>query len=328
MKDFAQWLDECMKIVGLTNEALASKIRVSKMTIYNWRSGKIQHPSSREKLLKCADVLELTPTQRAEFFKAAGHLPKKDEPPPQPIPVIGIPIIQPSQFFGRENILGQIYWAWDKTVPESITIIGPKRSGKTSLLNYLNNITQTTYLRPDQPKAWPDNWLPHKFKFALVDFQDANMSQPETLVKEILQQLKLEVPQTCDIACFSSIIKRELTKPTVILMDNIEIGIAALDTAFWQNMCSLGSHGKLSFVVTALKELEQCDKLSSFFNLFGHTLHLGALTESEARELLANSPKPFSPEEIERMLKESNCWPEPLQKLCDRRLQQLLLEKM
>ncbi|MEN8217188.1 MAG: hypothetical protein ABFS56_12640 [Pseudomonadota bacterium] len=112
-------------------------------------------------------------------------------------------------------------------------------------------------------------------------------------------------------------------------MDNIETGIAApaLETAFWQNMCSLGSHGKLSFVVTALKEPEPCDKLSSFFNLFGHTLHLEALTESEARELLANSPKPFSPEEIEWMLKESNCWPESLQKLCDRRLQLLLLEK-
>ncbi|HEW97475.1 MAG TPA: hypothetical protein ENF37_02360 [Beggiatoa sp.] len=84
--------------------------------------------------------------------------------------------------------MNQIYWAWHKTVPESIAIIGAERSGKTSLLNYLNRITQATQLRPDQPKGWPDDWLPSHFQVAFMDCLDANMSRPETLVADVLQQ--------------------------------------------------------------------------------------------------------------------------------------------
>ncbi len=326
IKEFAQQLKEYMKIVGLTDEELAEQLGVSKMTIYNWRKGNIRQPSC-DKTHKCAEVLKLSTKQRADFLRAAGFLKESAKPESSPIPVVSVPVIQPYQFFGRENVLRQIFWAWDKTVPESIMILGEKRSGKTSLINYLNNITQATYLRADQPKGWPENWLPRNFQFALVDFQDANMSQPETLVKDVLQQLELEVPQSCDMAYFSSILRQVSTKPTVMLMDNIEAGIAApaFSATFWQNLCSLGSYGKLSFVVTALKPPEDCEKMSPFFNLFGHTLHLGAWTESEARELLAHSPQPFSASEVDSMLKESGCMPEPLQKLCDRRLQALLL---
>ena len=168
----------------------------------------------------------------------------------------------------------------------------------------------------------------------LVDFQDANMCQTETLIKDVLQQLKLKVPTPCDLADFSSVLKK-LNQPTVILMDDIRAGIAApaLDTAFWLNLCALGNRGYLSFVVTASESLEKLvsdfGERAPFFNLFGHILQLGALTESEALDLLANSPKPFSPEEVAGMLKKSGCWAETLQMLCDVRLQQLSLnEKM
>jgi len=330
MNDFGKLLDKY--IVGMTDETLADRIGTSKVTIYNWRTGKIKRPS-RQKVLKCADVLKLTPKQRGDFLKAAGHSSANDEPLQLAIPVVGPPIIQPYQFFGRENILSQIYWAWNKTVPESIAIIGPNRSGKTSLLNYLNNITQATHLRPEQPKGWPNDWLPRSFKFALVDFHDANMHKPETLVTDVLRQLQFKIPQSCNIADFSSIIKQKVSHPTVILMDDIEAGLSAsaLDTTFWQNMRSLASHGKLSFVVTASEPPVQLahdgGKTSPFFNILGHTLQLEAFTENEARELLANSPKKFSQEDIDGMLKESGCWPESLQKLCDTRLQKMWLGK-
>jgi transcriptional regulator with XRE-family HTH domain len=326
MNDFAKLLDKYT--VGMTDEALAEKIGTSKVTIYNWRTGKVEQPS-RQKVLKCAEVLKLTPKQRADFLEAAGHSPTNDEPQQLAIPVVGPPIIQPYQFFGRENILSQIHWAWNKQVPESIAIIGPNRSGKTSVLNYLNNINHATHLRPEQPKGWPNNWLPRRFQFALVDFHDANMHKPETLVTDVLRQLQLKIPQSCNLADFSSIIKQKVSHPTVILMDDIEGGLSAstLDTTFWQNMRSLANHGSLSFIVTASESPVQLahdsGKMLPFFKIFGHTLQLEAFTENEARELLANSPKKFSAEDIDEMLKESGCWPEPLQKLCDTRLQQL-----
>jgi DNA-binding transcriptional regulator YiaG len=330
MTEFAELLDEYMRNAGLINEALAKQIGVNKMTVYNWRTGKNKNPPSREKILRCAQILKLAPKQRMVFFITAGILWEI----PELIPVIGNPVIKPCQFFGREELLRKIYLAWNKAVPESIAIIGPKRSGKTSVLHYLKNLKNlsfTDYLRSDQPKGWSDNWLPHHVQMAFIDFQDANMFQPTTLMKDVLRQFSLDIPASDELADFSNILKNELTKPGVILIDNLEIGleILALNDPFWWNMSWLGGYGKLSFVVTACKsplELAQDKgKPSSFFRLFGHNLALSAFTEKEARELLEHSPKPFSSEEIEWMLPESGCWPEPLQKLCNKRLQELSL---
>lgn len=325
MNTFAELLDEYMNKAGWADEALADQIGVSKMTVYNWRNGKVQRPV-RDKVLKCAEVLKLMPKQRAELLLAAGHLPETNQPLQAAVPVVGVPIVQPYQFFGRENVLSQIGRVWRKPVLESIVIIGSMRSGKTSLLNYLNKVVQATYLRSDQPKGWPEDWVPRNFRMALIDFQEANMCEAETLMSDVLQQLQLKVPQPCNLANFASVIKQRVNQPTVILMDELEIGLTApgLDAAFWRNLRALGNNGQLSFVVTASEPLtklaREFGEVMPFFRLFGHTLHLEALTEEEARELLAHSPQPLSAQEVEEMLDESGCWPEPLQMLCDERL--------
>jgi transcriptional regulator with XRE-family HTH domain len=330
MTQFTELFDEYMKIASLSDEALAGQVGVTKVAVHHWRTGKIKKSPSREKVFKCAEALELTPKQRMEFFRVAGILLET----PKFIPVVGNPVMKPYQFFGREKLLGQVYWAWKKVVPESIVIIGPPRSGKTSILNYLKNINHAEYYRPDQPKGWPDNWLPYHVQTAFVDFQDANMFQPETLMVDILQQLNLEAPSDCDLAKFSSLLKNALTKYVVILMDNIEIGLkmVALNEPFWWNMAALGRSERVSFVVTAsespLRLARDSGKPSPFFKLFAQILELGAFTEKEARELLDNSPQPFSSEEIESMLKDSEYWPSSLQKLCDMRLRDMRLQEL
>jgi hypothetical protein len=327
--NFALQLDGYMKKAGLSDETLADQMRIAKMTVYNWRTGKTISPV-RNNVLKCAEILKLTPKQRVDFLRAAGHVPDQAHLLPPLMPVVGVPVIHPCQFFGRTHVLNQIHCAWNKPVPESIAIIGPKRSGKTSLLNYLIHISGASQLRADQPKGWPDGWLPRGFQLVRVDFQEANMQQPETLMRDVLRQLNLNAPALCDQAGFSNVLK-QLSQPTVILMDDIEAGLVApaLDAEFWWNLRALSSQGVLSFVVMAAKLPIQWardyGKPSPFFNLFGHSFSIGAFTENEARELLAHSPEPLSSEEIEQMLLKSGCWPEALQKLCDARLQKLLL---
>jgi predicted nucleic acid-binding protein len=49
-------------------------------------------------------------------------------------------------------------------------------------------------------------------------------------------------------------------------------------------------------------------------------LSLAALTEAEARELIASSPMPFAAEDVEWILTQSKCWPLLLQILCRERL--------
>ncbi len=40
-------------------------------------------------------------------------------------------------------------------------------------------------------------------------------------------------------------------------------------------------------------------------NIFGHTIKLGSLSDAEARELVAGSPKPFNPADVEWILVQS-----------------------
>jgi hypothetical protein len=107
-------------------------------------------------------------------------------------------------------------------------------------------------------------------------------------------------------------------------MDEISAGLAAdeLDEDFWGGFRSLASHytdGKLAFVLTSphppVQLAQDLGKPSPFFNIF-HTLELGPLTDEEARGLIASSPKPFDPADVEWILEQTKGWPCLIQILC------------
>jgi hypothetical protein len=109
-------------------------------------------------------------------------------------------------------------------------------------------------------------------------------------------------------------------------MDEIGAGLASpeLDQQFWWSLRSLGSNytqGKLGFLLTAQATpallAHEYGKPSPFFNIFGHTINLGPLSDPEARELIASSPRPFRPADVEWVLEQSGRWPALLQILAD-----------
>ena len=57
-----------------------------------------------------------------------------------------------------------------------------------------------------------------------------------------------------------------------------------------------------------------------FFNIFGYTASLGALTQAEARTLIASAPQSFPAADVEWLLGTSGGWPLLLQILCRERL--------
>ena len=151
----------------------------------------------------------------------------------------------------------------------------------------------------------------------------------ERLLRYLLANLHITPPEPCDLANFLDAVSQHLHTPTIILLDEISAALDApeLDQQFWGSLRSLGSNltgGKLAFILTspelpALLADEQ-GKPSPFFNIFGHAFKLGPLTESEAHELIASSPQPFDPADIEWMLAQSGRWPCLLQILCHTRL--------
>lgn len=243
--------------------------------------------------------------------------------------VVGPPVTHPRQFFGREQELKRIFGLWERFPLQNVAVIGLHRSGKTSLLRYLANITTATptQLRPGQRTSWLSQ--PERYQWVFVDFQDARMCDRERLLRHLLRGLDMPVPDVCDLNSFIDIVSQHLQRPTLILMDEIGAGLASpeLDQRFWWSLRSLGSnftHGRLGFLLTAHKAPDMLahayDKPSPFFNIFGHTLKLGPLSDGEARELVDSSPQPFDPIDVEWILTQSGCWPALLQILCHTRL--------
>jgi len=243
--------------------------------------------------------------------------------------VVGPPITEPRQFFGREYLLKRIFDVWKCMLLQHIAVVGPKRSGKTSLLHYLSRIIDTPQekLRPQQR----NNWLLPGYQWVFVDFQDPRMSDEETLLRYLLMKLDLPVEEPCDFVAFMEIIEEYLQIPSLILFDEINVGLNShLDETFWWGMRSLGSHhntGKIGFLISAQQSPEELaidhSEPSPFFNIFGHVFNLDALIEEEALMLINSSPLPFSEIDQAWILEQSGGWPALLQILCHSRLQAL-----
>jgi hypothetical protein len=244
--------------------------------------------------------------------------------------ITGAPITQPRYFFGREKELKRLFNLLKRHPLQNAAIIGKKRSGKTSLLHYLKNITTTPIeqLRPEQKSDWLKH--PESYRWIFVDLQDARMQSREGLLKYILESLNMQVPTPCDLDHFMDVVSDNLDSPTVILLDEIGVGLQRcpeLDDGFWESLRSLATNhtgGNLAFVLATPEspiEMARNTKHSSpFFNIFGYIAYLGALTEIEARELIGSSPIAFTDEDVEWILTQSSCWPLLLQILCRERL--------
>ncbi len=253
--------------------------------------------------------------------------PSYDEPPSF---IVGPPIVHPARFFGRERELKRLFGLLRQVPLQNSAIIGPRRSGKTSLLHYLKTITTAPahQLRPQQKTDWlPANG---RYRWVFVDFQDPRLGGSEGLLRYLLSQLGLPVPPTCTLDYFLDVVSDSLNRPTVILFD--EIGVALqrypeLDDTFWESLRSLATNqvgGNLAFVLAGSESPEQLASHrgfgSPFFNIFGYTATLGPLSETEAHDLITSSPIPFAPEDVAWMIAESGRWPMLLQILCRERL--------
>jgi len=183
-------------------------------------------------------------------------------------------------------------------------------------------------LRPGQKSDWLPS--PENYRWILVDFQDPRRQSREGLLGYILECLKMSVPSPCDLEGFMDVVSSNLLQPTVILFDEIGVGLQRcpeLDDEFWESLHFLRTYqtnGNLGFVLATPESpidlARRTGHSSPFFTIFGYTANLGALTESEAREFIASLPMPFAAEDVEWILTQSICWPLLLQILCRERL--------
>lgn len=241
--------------------------------------------------------------------------------------IVGPPISHPSHFFGREREIRRILSLLKRLPLQNAAIIGPRRSGKTSLLHFLTHILAAAPLRPDQSYLWQPT-EPYTWVFA--DFQDARLGTREGFLRHLLTQMNLPLPDRCDLETFMNLVADNMATRTVILLDEIGVALGRypeLDEELWESLRSLATNqvrGRLGFILSSdipPGDLAAAHGLGSpFFNIFGYTAHLGPLPENEAHTLIASSPHPFTSDDTYWIMQESGRWPILLQLLCRERL--------
>lgn len=244
--------------------------------------------------------------------------------------ITGTPITHPRHFLGRQKQLKRLFNLLKRKPLQNAAIIGQRRSGKTSLLNYLRRITTTPVaeLRPEQKSDWLPQ--PEQYRWIFVDFQDHRMASRERLLRYLLESMQLPVPAPCNLDRFMDVVSHNLRSPMVILMDEVGVGLQRcpeLDDDFWESLRALATNqveGNLGFVLSTpeapIDLARNAGHSSPFFNIFGYTAMLGPLQENEAQTLMARSPLPFAESDREWIWQQSGGWPILVQILCRERL--------
>jgi Caspase domain len=243
-------------------------------------------------------------------------------------------IPHPRHFFGRESVLERIFDSLRRHPLHSVVVIGDKQSGKTSLLHYIQSITQhsAAELRRERGHDWLNQ--PEQYRWVYIRLNDFRYQTESSLLRRILNLLQLHVPDPCKIDGFMDVMEENLQQPTVIMFDEIGVGLRQcpeLNENFWKHLRSLASSidvkGNLAYIYATSDErsvlYRHLGGSSPLFNLGCDEIQLEALEEQEARILIASSPQTFDDKDVEWILVNSECKPLWLQIICNERLRSL-----
>ena len=133
--------------------AARAEIRRIKRILRGWRVQVVNYPDDEPPdAEKSETAIAAEDMQVFDLLPDDGAINHADS-----IPFIaGPPVIHPRHFFGHERELRRLFNLWKGHPLQNAAIIGQRRSGKTSLLRYLQRITVTPaeQLRPGQRNDW------------------------------------------------------------------------------------------------------------------------------------------------------------------------------
>jgi serine/threonine protein kinase len=205
-------------------------------------------------------------------------------------------IKHPRDFFGREKEIRKIYSRLDAPQPQSISVVGDRRIGKSSLLNfvytkknrrqYMQNYDSAIFVYLDFQNT-VDNDVT-KFidlLFNVFSFETGNVTKYTTRPKT-LDQLKSVIAELHDEG-----------KRIIVMMDEFELITRNenFEEDFFSFLRSLANSFRVAYVTSSRDELQMmCHNQdisdSPFFNIFSN-LPIRPFSEDEARELILTPSK-------------------------------------
>ena len=201
-------------------------------------------------------------------------------------------IKSPEDFFGRKKEVNRIYSRLDAPHPQSIGVVGERRMGKSSLLNYV-------YHRKNRRQAMQNY---ENAIFAYMDFQRSPDITVPKFIDILFSMFEFEekkelpaVPSDKNLDHLRDTIEAlsGKGKRVIILMDEFEMitNNEKFDMQFFSFLRFLANNFKVAYVTSSAKDLQQlCHTKdiadSPFFNIFSN-LPLRPFGYDEAFELIS-----------------------------------------
>jgi len=200
-------------------------------------------------------------------------------------------IKRPADFFGRRQETKRIYARLNATPPGSVSIVGDRKIGKSSLLNYV-------YM-PQQRQEYLE--LPEKMVMVFLDLQEEKNMSMESFVRVMLGITSYELRGRLDVS--DCALNLDGVKDLVQRLDGAGFRLAILldefdivttnpnfDLEFFSFLRFLANHYNVAYLTSSARDLQVlCHTKeisdSPFFNIFSN-MRLSVLQRGEAEELI------------------------------------------
>ncbi|MCB0274369.1 MAG: protein kinase, partial [Calditrichaeota bacterium] len=196
------------------------------------------------------------------------------------------------EFYGRESEIIKIYARLGASRPQSISVVGERRIGKSSLLNFIAHPrSRRQYLKD-----------PEKYLFVFVDFQEHRRLDIPGFFKAIYQSLKnefrgkLRLSAAPDYEGFKSVVMglEQQDYKLILVFDEFESVTknTNFDMEFYSFCRSIANNYNVAYLVASGRNLQTlCHSQeiadSPFFNIFSN-LTLGQFSHQEAVNLITD----------------------------------------
>lgn len=231
----------------------------------------------------------------APFGKTEVNVRRSEHPNPY---LNRVMIRNPGDFFGRNREIRRIYSRLDAPHPQSISIVGERRIGKSSLLNFIyNRSNRQKFMTHDQDAI-----------FVYLDFQSRADFTVEKFINFLSSVFRFENRSTAQPADHPNRLDwlqetvrtlHESGKRVILLMDEFEriTRNPNFDEGFFSFLRSLANSYRVAYITSSCDELQNmCHNKdisdSPFFNIFSN-LPLRPLLPEEADRLITEPSERF-----------------------------------
>ncbi len=240
-------------------------------------------------------------------------------------------ITHPSEFFGREREVRRIYSRLDAPRPQSISVVGDRRIGKSSLLHHIyHSRNRRKYMRNHEKAIFAyldfqqnlDFDIPRFIDFLFEMFSYESKSADYTGRERTLDELKAVIQEVHDEG-----------RRIVILMDEFEVitNNPRFEEQFFSFLRALANTYRVAYVTSSHEDLQRmCHNKdisdSPFFNIFSNLI-LRPFSRDDALDLITTPSKtegiPLEPHST-RILEMAGHFPLFLQIACSAAFEALM----